>query len=61
MKLNEHGLAILIEEVNKNINTKINEAVKPTRYVTRSEFDAFVLEVNNSLSEIRNMIGSKSK
>lgn len=61
MKLNERGLDILVEEVNKNINTKINEAIKPTRYITRGEFDAFVLEVNNNLSEIRSLIESISK
>ena len=58
-KLNEQGLATLVEEINRSVNTKINESLGGggggdlTNYITRTELESIIsnLATNSSVQE----------
>lgn len=51
-KLDEQGLVILVEEINKNVNTKINETV--------GSVDTSILATKEELSQINSKIDTKT-
>lgn len=51
-KLNEQGLAVLVEEINKSVNTKINETI--------GSVDTSALATKEELSHINSKIDTKT-
>lgn len=51
-KLNEQGLAVLVEEINKSVNTKINETI--------GSVDTSILATKEELSQVSSKIDTKA-